>query len=215
VKVERGEWSIRSDQLTAGLTDLIAIWARMQGACEHLRPTPDTSFAERIRFPLILLRANEQDQTVTTLGEALRLIHSQPTGRIAVRGANGAGKSTLLTALKGSLRGVAYYWPNHDRLSFRFNTRNAPGVEIEAEDDEPPEAEEISASESAIDKVGYSSGERQLQVLLELVEHTDHNVYLLDEWDANLDPSNREQAERLVHALAQRARVVAVSHHRD
>ncbi len=70
MKVERGEWSIRSDQLTAGLTDLIAIWARMQGACEQLRPGPNASFAERIRFPLIVLRANEQDQTVATLGDA-------------------------------------------------------------------------------------------------------------------------------------------------
>jgi ABC-type transport system involved in cytochrome bd biosynthesis fused ATPase/permease subunit len=155
-------------QLTAGLTELIAIWARMQGACEHLRPIPDCDFDTRIQFAMITLRINEQDRPVSSLAEALSLIHGQPVGRIAVRGANGAGKSTLLTALKGSLRGSAYYWPNHDRLS----------------------------------------------LLRELVAHTDNPVYLLDEWDANLDRKNREEAEQLLQRLAQRARVIEVSHHR-
>jgi ABC-type transport system involved in cytochrome bd biosynthesis fused ATPase/permease subunit len=208
------EMTLDMHQLTAGLTELIAIWARMQGACEHLRPIPDCDFDTRIQFAMITLRINEQDRPVSSLAEALSLIHGQPVGRIAVRGANGAGKSTLLTALKGSLRGSAYYWPNHDRLSFRFNTRTAPVAMVETEEDEAPEAEEISASESALEKAGYSSGERQLQVLRELVAHTDNPVYLLDEWDANLDRKNREEAEQLLQRLAQRARVIEVSHHR-
>lgn len=208
------EMTLDMHQLTAGLTDLIAIWARMQGACEHLRPIPGSNFDTRIQFAMISLRIDDQDRPVSSLAEALSLIHAQPVGRIAVRGANGAGKSTLLTALKGSLRGSAYYWPNHDRLSFRFNTRNAPVAAVETEEDEAPEAEEINASESALEKAGYSSGERQLQVLRELVEHTDNPVYLLDEWDANLDPKNREEAEQLLQLLARRARVIEVSHHR-
>ena len=38
------------------------------------------------------------------------------------------------------------------------------------------------------------------------------DMYLLDEWDANLDPSNRAAADALVEELARRARVVEISH---
>ena len=41
---------------------------------------------------------------------------------------------------------------------------------------------------------------------------TDASVYLLDEWDANLDPKNRAAANALVEKLASRARVIEISH---
>jgi ABC-type transport system involved in cytochrome bd biosynthesis fused ATPase/permease subunit len=64
----------------------------------------------------------------------------------------------------------------------------------------------------AAKKIGYSSGERQLRALQEIVQHTDAPIYLLDEWDANLDPNNRAAADALVEELARRARVVEISH---
>ena len=59
---------------------------------------------------------------------------------------------------------------------------------------------------------GFSSGERQLKSLQEIVARTDARVYLLDEWDANLDAKNRAAAEALVASLAARALVVEISH---
>ena len=61
-------------------------------------------------------------------------------------------------------------------------------------------------------KTGFSSGERQLRSLREIVTHTDASIYLLDEWDANLDPKNRAMADELIEQLAGRARVVEISH---
>jgi ABC-type transport system involved in cytochrome bd biosynthesis fused ATPase/permease subunit len=61
-------------------------------------------------------------------------------------------------------------------------------------------------------KLGFSTGERQLKSLEEIVNDTDARVYLLDEWDANLDAANKAKAEALVDALAARARVVEISH---
>ena len=84
--------------------------------------------------------------------------------------------------------------------------------DTDATEDDAPEAEEFCAQEAALEQRGYSSGERQLQVLAELVEHTRCRYYLLDEWDANLDAGNRERARALVRTLAQRARVIEVSH---
>jgi ABC-type multidrug transport system ATPase subunit len=128
------------------------------------------------------------------------LILSQPTGRINVRGPNGAGKSTLLTSLKSAVKNRAYYWPTADRLSFAFS-QNQDEVETDEDGDPLPPK-----------KAGYSSGERQLRALQEIVSHTAAPIYLLDEWDANLDPNNRAAADALVEELARRARVVEISH---
>lgn len=205
------EMTLDMHQLTAGFTELIALWARMQGACAHLRPEQDSGFIERIDFSRIRLLMDGHEQACSSLDDLLRRIHACPSGRIALRGDNGAGKSTLLTALKGSLRGRAFYWPSHDRLNFNFNTQLAVPVMTNV-DDEPPEAEELSAGEAEREKAGYSSGERQLKVLRELVASTDCAVYLLDEWDANLDAANRRQGEALVNQLAARAVVLEISH---
>ena len=51
-----------------------------------------------------------------------------------------------------------------------------------------------------------------MRALQEIVSHTDAPIYLLDEWDANLDPNNRAAADALVEELARRARVVEISH---
>ncbi len=51
-----------------------------------------------------------------------------------------------------------------------------------------------------------------LNALKEIVDHTHDAIYLLDEWDANLDPINREQADELIGRLAERARVIEISH---
>ncbi len=61
-------------------------------------------------------------------------------------------------------------------------------------------------------KLGFSTGERQLKSLEEIVNSTDAQVYLLDEWDANLDSANKAKADVLLNALAARARVVEISH---
>jgi translation initiation factor RLI1 len=61
-------------------------------------------------------------------------------------------------------------------------------------------------------KGGFSSGERMLKVLKEIVDCTDDAIYLFDEWDANLDATNRAEADKLVDRLATRARVIEISH---
>ena len=53
---------------------------------------------------------------------------------------------------------------------------------------------------------------RQLKSLEEIVNSTDAKVYLLDEWDANLDADNKAKADALVGQLAARARVIEISH---
>ena len=188
--------------LASGWNDLLAIWTRMTGACAAMQPAPDADFDQRIRFDgvALSLSARQGQETVpcTSVDDALAYIRAQPQGRLLVRGSNGSGKSTLLVALKARLGARAFYWPTNDKLAFAFSgTAVSPSLE-EGDDD-------AAAS-------GFSSGQKQLRSLQEIVSRTHAAVYLLDEWDANLDAKNRASAELLVAKLAARAVVVEISH---
>ena len=180
--------------LASGWNDLLAVWTRMTGACAAMRPEPDANFDQRIRFDGVALSDGQEAVACTSVDDALARIHSQPQGRLLVRGSNGSGKSTLLVALKARLGPRAFYWPTSDKLAFAFS-----GASSEGDDD-------------ACAAGGFSSGERQLKSLQEIVSRTHAAVYLLDEWDANLDAKNRASAESLVAQLAARAVVVEISH---
>jgi ABC-type transport system involved in cytochrome c biogenesis ATPase subunit len=172
-----------------------------------MQPQPDAEFDQRIHFDRLILREGEHANVVSSVGDALQIALAHPTGRINVRGGNGSGKSSLLATLKTDLKQRAYYWPTTDRLAFRF-----AGGEVPVEVDEDDEGEPVVVAESIEQKLGFSSGERQLKSIEEIVSATHAKVYLLDEWDANLDDANKAKADALIDELAARARVVEISH---
>jgi ABC-type multidrug transport system fused ATPase/permease subunit len=192
--------------LASGWNELVAIWARIGGVTENMLPPPDPGHDQRMQFDRLILREGEAAIETASIEDALRAVTAKPTGRINVRGGNASGKSTLLAALKATLKARAYYWPTTDRLTFRFSE------EITPEQAEADAAKAAAAKGGRRRKGGFSSGERQLRSLQEIVNHTEAAVYLLDEWDANLDKKNRAAAEQLIERLAARARVVEISH---
>ena len=192
--------------LASGWNDFVAIWTRFAGVAANMLPEPDATFDARIKFDRLVLREGADANVVSSLNDAIRIVKARPTGRINVRGANGAGKSSLLASLKTELRQRAFYWPTSDRLAFQFTGGVVP-VEVEGDEDD-----EVVLTQSIDTRLGFSSGERQLKSLEEIVNATDAQVYLLDEWDANLDAANKARADALVDALAARARVVEISH---
>jgi ABC-type transport system involved in cytochrome bd biosynthesis fused ATPase/permease subunit len=161
----------------------------------------------RIKFDRLVLREGDLANVVSSLNDALRIVEARPTGRINIRGGNGSGKSSLLASLKTELRQRAYYWPASDRLAFDFAGGVVP-VDIESDDDDG----KTVVIEPIETKLGFSTGERQLRSIEEIVADTDARIYLLDEWDANLDAANKIKADTLVDTLAARARVVEISH---
>jgi ABC-type bacteriocin/lantibiotic exporter with double-glycine peptidase domain len=190
--------------LASGWNDLLAVWTRIGGACEAMRPEPDADFDQRVKFSGVSLQQSGQSLPCSSLDEALAHVRSGNAGRILVRGSNGAGKSSLLVALKAKLGSEAFYWPTSDKLTFDFLQANEKTqATTDGDDDEEADAR-ISS--------GYSSGEKQLRTLQEISASTQAKVYLLDEWDANLDAKNRAAAEGIVAGLAARAVVVEISH---
>src|SRR6266481_2966034 len=195
-------------EFASGWNDVLAMWTRVGGIVDNMQPAEDPNFDSRIHFDRLMLRERGSDSAKLcgSVGEAIALVRAQPTGRITVRGANGTGKSTLLAALKAEIKTRAYYWPTTDRLAFRF------AIEANLDQSQAFDDDEDDLRSRKPTRAGFSSGERQLRSLEEIVRYTDAAIYLLDEWDANLDPSNRAMADALVEQLAHRARVIEISH---
>lgn len=193
--------------LASGWNDFISVWTRLAGVAANMLPQPEPDFDSRIKFDRLVLREGSESNIVSSLNDALRIVQAHPTGRINVRGGNGAGKSSLLASLKTEMRRRAFYWPASDRLAFKFAGGVVP-VDVEGDED----GETAVTAEPLDKKLGFSTGERQLKSLEEIVNETDAQIYLLDEWDANLDAANKAKADALVDALAARARVIEISH---
>ena len=127
-------------------------------------PQPDPHFDDRIKFDRLVLREGDNANVVSSLGDALRIAYAKPTGRINVRGGNGAGKSSLLAEPQDRDAKRAYYWPTTDRLAFQFTGGVVP-VDIEGDDED----DVVVVAEIDGQKLGFSSGERQLKSLEEIV----------------------------------------------
>lgn len=205
------EMTANVHELASGWNDVLAYWTRVGGIVANMRPDDDPHFDDRIAFDRLLLRQGDSARVCASVDDALGLVMARPTGRVQVRGGNGSGKSTLLAALKQEIKNRAYYWPTSDRLAFQFAA--AAGLDEPEDIDENDIDDDTAVAGPPVRKLpGFSSGERQLKSLQEIVAHTDAAIYLLDEWDANLDPTNRATADALVERLSQRARVVEISH---
>jgi ABC-type bacteriocin/lantibiotic exporter with double-glycine peptidase domain len=189
--------------LAIGWNDLLALWTRAQGVADNMKPEPVSELEPRLKFDRLQLRQGTTQMSCDNIDDAMALVMVQATGRINVRGLNGAGKSSLLLALRKRLKGKAYYWPTADRLSFQFSQVHASALSADDDDDD---------EERPAHPKGYSSGEQQLAALGEIVSKTNAQIYLLDEWDANLDGENRAKAQALINTLALRARVIEISH---
>jgi ABC-type multidrug transport system fused ATPase/permease subunit len=183
--------------LASGWNDLLAVWTRIGGVCAAMNPAQDAHFNQRIHFDGVSLARGTRVLPCSNVDVAAHQVLAEPTGRILVRGGNGMGKSSLLVALKARFGSDAFYWPTNDKLSFDF---------LKGQEDQDESDEQASASN------GFSSGEKQMRSLQEISAKTQAKVYLLDEWDANLDSKNRALAEQIVSGLAARAVVVEISH---
>jgi ABC-type bacteriocin/lantibiotic exporter with double-glycine peptidase domain len=195
--------------LAISWNDMLALWTRAKGVVSHMQPRlvdddgAPQDVSERIKYDKLVLREGDTVISTNSLAHINSAVMASPIGRINVRGENGAGKSTLLVALRLALKGQAYYWPTADRLAFEFTHADVANEEDDDDDEEAPEEKK---------RKGFSSGEQQIAALTEIVNNTRAKIYLLDEWDANLDAANRAKAKALIDRLALRARVVEISH---
>lgn len=122
-------------------------------------------------------------KTVGRIAEASQMIGVARSGRITITGPNGSGKSTVLLALKRRFGEKSFFLPaNHNRLDWQG------------------------------DLASLSSGERTKASISEAVQLAEVDMLLLDEWDANLDVSNRHAVDTLLEASSLNKVIVEVRH---
>jgi hypothetical protein len=165
---------------------------RLHLASECVSEFPDTRASHWMNAKAIRITGHSTDKVLTP-AELLERATHLPSGRLTVRGENGAGKSVLLSLLKEQLSEKAFYLPAHHSLSLP----------------------EVDAS--------LSHGEKALAALRSLVpdgntqshRHSEIKVLLLDEWDANLSPENRDRLSERIEQIAKEVLVIEVRHNQD
>ena len=130
-----------------------------------------------------LSKVTVNGQTINDYASVLEFLQYVNKGRFTIRGENGSGKSTLLLALKKFFGESAIMLPaQHGRLAWKNSNPD------------------------------LSTGQRTLQQIREMVSGSDVRVLLFDEWDANLDYSNREEINQLLNDISSSLIVIEIRH---
>lgn len=163
---------------------LVALFRAIQASKESA-----SQLEKKVKWDKIRLMKSAADEQISLAGpkeasfQSELLDRAASSGRLTIRGENGAGKSTLLMILKNTLKDRAFFLPtHHSQLSFASETNK------------------------------YSTGESLKNRLVEILAKVDANVLLLDEWDANLDPENREILSALLDEISEKKCVIEVRH---
>lgn len=141
---------------------------------------------EYIKFAQIQVSRNKENYKFETFEEFKEWDKLKRAGRITIRGGNGSGKSTLLIGLKSYLKNNAYYFSPEMKLFFS-NSLNA----------------------------SFSTGEAILSHISEIVEKSQVDVLILDEWDANLDSENMIKISRFLDEIAEKLCIIEVRHRKE
>lgn len=170
--------------LVANIGDYLGLRGRTAWLKSALSTEPVDLQAQVYESRLRLLRKVDHSWVEVDLASADELIrHGGPAGRYVLLGPNGSGKTSLLLHLKSLNMASAFYLPASSRLF-------------------PVLGQERSTGQSK---------SQELSQALRIVEKDDR-VLLLDEWDANLDRSNRMRVSALLDKLAQSRVVIEVTH---
>lgn len=170
--------------LMAYLTDYLSLMGRVNWLNGALAEQ-SADLTQRYRIEsLRLLREQDGGWRQVDLVSAEDAIDAaRKAGRYVLSGPNGSGKTSLLLQMKMLSKDEAIYLPAQ---AFLFPS---PGT-------------------------GLSTGQRKLRELIDLfaLARGRTRLILLDEWDANLDPANRERISAEIDVLARTHAVVEVSH---
>lgn len=171
------------------LVFLIAQWqsmhARLRVVMEILEPTAKSlrsQLEKRISWNKISVHSATGGDWTPQSLQHWESLFSSSVGRWTLRGENGAGKSTLLLLLKSQMKDRAYYLPTHSALQFRHSTKD------------------------------QSTGKQLIAQIEELMNYLPAEIYLFDEWDANLDHKNLHAISALLDRLAEKGCVIEVRH---
>lgn len=170
--------------LVSNIADYFSLKGRVAWLDRTLADEPVELLDQVNALQLRLRRKTTEGWEEADLASAAGLIKTRgPVGRYALVGANGSGKTSFLLHLKSVNPTSSFYLPAVGRLF-------------------PELGQERSTGQRKI---------QELEKALQLVEG-DCRALLLDEWDANLDPKNRDRISARLDQLSQNRVVIEVTH---
>lgn len=170
--------------LTKNISALVGRWKDIEEKSEQLQIN-HVLIEKRINIKSIEVRNNSTSKLIES-NDLYEVILNQKTGYFKVTGPNGSGKSSFLLDLKGKFRDEAIYLPANADLAFENL-----GQQV------------------------LSTGQKMrlaLEEIINLPEKMKPRVFLLDEWDANLDQSARQSLVEKLFALSESHLVIEICH---
>ncbi len=164
------------------LSDYPVQKSRIKTVLGILEPSEGILHSEQLQARIQWDRLSLKTEAKNSIDPKSLLDQLPAVGRFQIRGENGCGKTSLLLLLKSYHNESAYYLPTRHELIFK----------------------------RIQDKL--STGQKVKTVLNELLENVNTQLFLLDEWDANLDLKNKESFDELIDQLSKRACVVESRH---
>lgn len=146
-------------------------------------PEEMEEYSGKISWDKLNVFIEEQALDVHSLKELQGELAKRHSCRITIRGQNGSGKSTLLKYIKLIMSDEAFYFPASSKLFFQITCEHE-----------------------------YSTGQRIVTEIQDVVNNANVSVILLDEWDANLDEANIEKLSALIDTISKTKTVIEVRH---
>lgn len=142
--------------------------------------------SKRIRWSIIKFYYNNDFLNFGSLTDVLTFIYKNAKGRVTLEGRNGSGKSTLFYLLKKTLKDKAIIIAPMTKLCFHKTNYN------------------------------FSTGQKIKSQLLELsnefIQSITPKIFLLDEWDANLDIDAVSELSQVLDKIAERHMIIEIRH---
>jgi len=144
----------------------------------------EVDLTNHINQELISIRNAGTNPEIVSSNDLESNINALANGRYTITGENGSGKSTYLSYLKSRFANSVYI---------------------------PTESSELIFNDLQVRDM--SSGQTKFSQINHLITSSKGNlVYFLDEWDANLDSTNRKKIDKAIETLAVDNTVIEVLH---
>lgn len=171
---------------TEALINTISIYpahaAQISRILNIMSPTSYNKEELKERIQCSKIHIEYENNSIAT-EEFIEKIAGYDRGIFTIRGNNGSGKSSLLLLLKDKLGENAYYLPAHHNLIITDHKLSS----------------------------ALSTGQKMVKNIEDLIEDNS-NILLLDEWDANLDITNKKKISGLLKKISATKLVIEVRH---
>jgi ABC-type bacteriocin/lantibiotic exporter with double-glycine peptidase domain len=176
------------------LINLVFEWPRHKTKIQEViicvESPKEENLKNRIKYDGLNIFSNNA-LGVTSHLELVEDIKKMSTGRFTIQGVNGTGKSTFLQTLKEEFEEAIYVPPYNSLI-------------IDLEDSSEIAMKDMSTGQKQFKNI--------LNILNQIKSAEEYKIFLLDEWDSNLDQEKIQLLSKQINLLAATSIIVEIRH---